>query len=675
MAAPKRAHSASVHLIYLALIVAGPLLLLVGALLWRSVALERGQLERRVLQVLEALVADLDRDVDRRLTILQTLATSPSLAAEDWPAFHAQAREGLQGKGYLVLVDAAGRQLVNTYLPYGAAPALTGDPETLRRVRETGRPVVSDLFISLATRQPVYNVSIPVRRDGTLRYVVSIGLTPADLHAILEGQSLDPRWTLTIWDGNGRILSRSRDQGRLLGTAVPGDLRASPLGRITRLALDGEDNFVAVGQGEWSNWRAAVAFPASLIDSQVQESLLLWGLTIVLVAGLVVVFAWLFGRALTSPLRAATAAAGALGRGEPFELRESRIVEVNAVIAALLRAQREVEQSSAALRRSEEQLRTAAEAAEFGAHHYDVAADRTERSPQFLKILGATSGDQTATFDAGMGYVHPDDREATRRRKQEILAGGDGGRYQLEYRIRRTDGVVRWVLDRGQVMRDPSSGRALQVVGVVLDITDLKAAEQRHRLLLDELNHRVKNTLAIVQALAQQTLRNTADPDAFAAAFEARLGSLARAHDLLTRDSWRGVPLGEVVSAALAPFVAADHRVSIAGPAVTIPPTATVTLSLMLHELATNAAKYGALAESMGALDISWTIADNGATVEIHLCWLERDGPAVVPPTRQGFGSRLLATGARQLGGQVELTYEATGLRCALRFIVPTSSG
>ena len=157
-------YSAAAHLIALAGIVALPLLLLVGILLYRSVSLEDEQTKQRISQVLEGLVADVDRDFDRRVAVLETLSTSPLLAREDWPAFYRQAKESLQGRAYLVVVDIEGRQLVNTYVPFGQAPAMTGNPATLERMRETGRPVVSDLFTSLVVKQPVYSIAIPVRR-------------------------------------------------------------------------------------------------------------------------------------------------------------------------------------------------------------------------------------------------------------------------------------------------------------------------------------------------------------------------------------------------------------------------------------------------------------------------------------------------------------------------------
>jgi len=670
-AAPARkGHSAAVHLIVFALVVAAPLVLLVGALLYRSVALEKEQIEQRIGQVLQALVADLDRDMDRRIAILETLSTSPLLLAEDWPAFYAQARQGLGSRAYLVLITADGRQVVNTYVPYGEAPKMTGDPESLQRMKQDPRPVVSDLFTSLVVRQPVYNISIPVMRDKDLRYVMSLGLMPEDLRALLQSQSLPPDWTAAIWDGNGITMARTHEQARFLGVAVPKHLMQLQPEKVVRTTnINGEAALIAVGRSHWSNWTIDVSFPAALVDRQLRDSLLFWGATILLMAGLAVGLAFLFGRALTRPLAATTAAAAALGRGQGFTIADSGIREVNAVGEALRRARHDLEQGSAALRRSEEQLRTAAEAAQFGAHEYDVVHDSALRSPQFLKILGADEGDTTATFEAGLDFVHPDDRDSTRQRKQQILTGA-GGQYQLEYRIRRRDGQVRWVMDRGQVIRD-GAGKPLRVIGVVLDITETKEAELRQYLLFDELNHRVKNTLAIVQALAQQTLRTRPDPRQFAEAFSDRLASLARAHSLLTNESWRGAALRDIVTTALEAFVDEGRPVEIGGDAVMIPPTATITLSLMLHELATNAAKYGALSVAEGRVSIRWSAVGSPSTTAIDLLWQEDNGPPVSSPRDRGFGSRLLAGSARQLGAAFEVDYAPQGLRCRLSFSVP----
>lgn len=668
----RKGHAAAIHLIAFAVAVAAPLLLLVGVLLYRSVTLESEQIRQRIGQVLEALIADVDRDMERRIAVLETLSTSPLLTAEDWPAFYVQAKESLRGRAYLIVIAADGRQVVNTYVSYGEAPKLTGDPATLQRMRESRRPVVSDLFTSLVAKQPVYNISIPVMRDNEVRYIMSLGLLPEELRALLQSQSLPADWTAAIWDGKGIVMARTHDQARLLGTAVPRHLTEMPPRQIVRTTnIGGTEALIEVGRGHWSDWTVMVSFPAALVDRQLRDSLLFWGATLLLVGGLVVGLAFLFGRTLTRPLAAATAAAGALGRGEPFTIRDSSIREINAVNDALRRARHDIDEGSAALRDSEEQLRTAAEAAQFGAHEYDVVHNRTRRSPQFLKILGAGAADATATFESGLDFVHPDDRDAVRRDKQRILQRAQD-RYQLEYRICRRDGQVRWVMDRGQVIRD-KAGAAQRVIGVVLDITDIKEAEQRQRLLFDELNHRVKNTLAIVQALALQTLQTRPQPDEFADAFSDRLGSLARAHSLLTEDSWRGASLQDIVASALSAFVDEDRSIDIGGDAVMVPAGATVTLSLMLHELATNAAKYGALSVAEGRLAVHWTAAETGAGTMVDLRWREDGGPPVSPPTNRSFGTRLLTSSAKQLGAELELDYAAPGLRCRLRFPVPRS--
>jgi PAS domain S-box-containing protein len=291
------------------------------------------------------------------------------------------------------------------------------------------------------------------------------------------------------------------------------------------------------------------------------------------------------------------------------------------------------------------------------------------------RILGAAPGDEH-DFESAQGFVHPEDREQVRWRKRQILKSEE--QYQLTYRIRRPDGEVRWVLDRGQVERDPA-GKALRVIGVLVDITDLKASEQRQRLLFDELSHRVKNTLAIVQSLAQQTLRSRPDPQEFGQAFGERLQSLSRAHDLLAQTAWQGTPLGKLVAAVLEPFAGAMDReagrIEIAGEPVELSANVTITLALMLNELATNAAKYGALSVGAGKVGISWTATREGGGLAVALTWREEGGPPVTPPPRRGFGSRLLAASAQQIKGALEMEFAPAGLVCRIWFSLPRSEG
>jgi two-component sensor histidine kinase len=203
-----------------------------------------------------------------------------------------------------------------------------------------------------------------------------------------------------------------------------------------------------------------------------------------------------------------------------------------------------------------------------------------------------------------------------------------------------------------------------------MDVSDRHAADERQRLLLDELNHRVKNTLAAVQSIALQTGRAADTARAFESAFIARINALARVHDLLTRVAWEGASLSEVVAQTLAPYQArsAAPRATFFGPDIRLGPNAAVTLAMAFHELATNAAKYGALAGDEGRVEVEWRVDDQEGTPAVDLTWVERGGPAVVQPTRRGFGLQFLERAlAREFDGSVNLRFTQTGLNCRMR--------
>ena len=216
-----------------------------------------------------------------------------------------------------------------------------------------------------------------------------------------------------------------------------------------------------------------------------------------------------------------------------------------------------------------------------------------------------------------------------------------------------------------------NDGRAVGAVNMILDLSDRRRAEAAQKALLDELNHRVKNTLATVQSLATQSFKD-APPD-MRKAFEGRLFALSRTHNQLTRSNWSAADLDTLLQEILEPFAeAGSGRVTIAGPAVTLLPRSALILSMMLHELATNAAKYGALSASAGRLDIGWTIGGEEMERRLRLTWQESGGPAVQKPTHKGFGSRLIEHGTRgDLRGTATIDYNPSGVRCVFDIAAP----
>lgn len=220
-----------------------------------------------------------------------------------------------------------------------------------------------------------------------------------------------------------------------------------------------------------------------------------------------------------------------------------------------------------------------------------------------------------------------------------------------------------------------ASGRLIGAINMLLDITDLKQAESRQKILIDELNHRVKNTLATVQSLAMQTARHAEGLQDFVGKFQARLLALARAHDLLTKRHWEDAPIGSLAREVLAPLTgAAQGRVMIDGPPLDLSPRAALSLTMALSELATNAAKYGALSSEQGTLSVLWDLRRTAeGTNTLNLLWQERGGPPVKPPTRRGFGARLMERCIEtDLRGVFDLAFEPDGVFC--RMTIPVSS-
>jgi PAS domain S-box-containing protein len=241
-------------------------------------------------------------------------------------------------------------------------------------------------------------------------------------------------------------------------------------------------------------------------------------------------------------------------------------------------------------------------------------------------------------------------------------------------RLRAKNGSIRHVLISSSVhFRD---GRFVNTRCFTLDVTGLRAAEARQQALVAELNHRVKNVLAVIQAIAGQTAARTATPAAFVEAFRGRLGALAAAHDLLTESGWRGAGLAELARRTLAPHFGRDgDRLGFEVEDVPLLPALAQGLALALHELATNAAKYGALSAPGGRVRLTaGEVVDGGGDRELYLVWREEGGPSVERPATRGFGTTLLERAlAHQHGGRVELDWRAEGLSCAIRMPLATA--
>jgi len=319
------------------------------------------------------------------------------------------------------------------------------------------------------------------------------------------------------------------------------------------------------------------------------------------------------------------------------------------------------------LRHSEARLRLAIDAARLAIWEYDVSRAAIRGSPDLNRILGFPENEPLDIAAVNAGYP-AGEQDRIREAGQNALAAGE--RYfEVQFRYRWRDGSVRWLLVRAEILFTGSVPTG--ALGVLMDITAEMEGEEHRQMLLAELQHRTNNTLALAAAIANQTFRDVPDGAPALSTYGARLAALSHAHAMLVRENWQSAGLSEIIAAALAPFQL-DSRFDIAGPPVKLPSRPALALALALNELATNAAKYGALSAPDGRVAITWVIQRETEPPSLHLTWQERGGPTVAQPSRVGFGTRLIRDKlASDFNGTVEIDYTSEGVVCTLSAPLP----
>lgn len=321
-----------------------------------------------------------------------------------------------------------------------------------------------------------------------------------------------------------------------------------------------------------------------------------------------------------------------------------------------------------------ERLTLAVEAAEMGLWDWTAETGKIYWSDRYRQIFGV-SADQALTHEFWLSAIHPDDREWVRKKVDSLNDPASGGRLQMDYRIIHPDGDIRWISCRGRMLYTSENGEAkpLRLLGTMLDVTERRKNEEARHLLAKELDHRVKNLFAMASAMVTMTARTAASTEEMAHALHGRLHALAKAHELIrpaVADDASGE--GETTVFDIAQTILAPHRdfglparILIDCAPIAVGAKAATSLTLVLHELATNASKYGSLSVAHGHLTIScW---QDGASMS--LVWQERDGPPIeAEPTAKGFGSQLAKKSVTdQLGGAIHCDWRPEGLRVELQ--------
>jgi len=299
------------------------------------------------------------------------------------------------------------------------------------------------------------------------------------------------------------------------------------------------------------------------------------------------------------------------------------------------------------------------EAGKVGSWVWDFKTGEIVANDIFRQMFGLP-GLGPLTAEAFLAAIDRADIEGVNRALEETFE--NGADYNVEFRVAETG---RWLVGRGRVYQRDGAGRPLIMMGVDIDVTDAREAAEQQRVLLRELNHRVKNTLAMIQSLARQTLRQKPEPGPFIESFSGRLRTLSEAHALLAESGWSGIALRQLIQNEVGALVVMDQLL-LSGDEIELPPDHAVGLGLVLHELTSNALKFGALSAPAGRVNLSWAIID-GPPRRLDLAWREEGGPAVNSPRSRGFGTTLIERSLdKVLDSSVQLSFPREGVRASI---------
>ncbi|WP_244642543.1 sensor histidine kinase [Phyllobacterium sp. 628] len=316
----------------------------------------------------------------------------------------------------------------------------------------------------------------------------------------------------------------------------------------------------------------------------------------------------------------------------------------------------------ATLHRDESRNTMALEVGNVGSWVWDLRSGKFTGNKMAYSMLGLSDEHPVSGEDV-FRAMHPDDFPSMKSAFTRAIAHNQD--YVGEFRAASSG---QWLLGRGRIFERDANGRPAVAVGVNIDITNTRNAAEKTRLLLRELNHRVKNTLAMLQSLARQTLNRTSDPAEFMEAFSGRLRAISEAHTLLSDREWSGISLIDLITKQVEPYAIYDQaQIVLEGEDMVLPPDHALGLGIALHELATNAAKHGALSSAHGRVKISWQTEAGLDESRVIIHWVELDGPRVTPPAARGLGERLIERSLdKVLSSSVRLSYPEAGMEALI---------
>jgi two-component sensor histidine kinase len=597
---------------------------------------------------------------------LEVLTRSPALQKNNLSEFREHAIEVVNVIGAIgiVLVEPDGQQIMSTRQAIGAVLPKRISLETQNRALQTGTLQVSDLVYSAADGQPIISVEAPVRISGQARYVLAIGLSSKYLSDVMK-EAVPAQMIGSIIDRQGILISRwpLLDGADLVGKPTIPEVRErigqSSAFWIKTISRTGEPYYSSFLRSNQTGWSINVALPREMVDGPFRRNILRFGAVVITTGFISLLFTRLVAARLISALASLEQQVVRLGEAKPIDPALGAVAEINRMQYVLRDVGGNIATAEEAIERERSLLEATVQTMPIGVLLVTPEGRISLVNRKMLEIWKLD--DKRSIHDQNeLLWQHLDGTPYQQSEWPVIQAIRFGKHIVGQEALSKVDGKICNVVINAVPVRD-GMGRIIGAVSACYDVTDLRQAMNRQQILLDEINHRVKNTLAAVQSVARLSVLSATTINEYIVAFEQRLFALSAAYNLLTENNWEGVNLRTIVEQILAPYADAE-RVKIDGPVITLSPKLALAVAAAVQELATNAAKYGALSSARGRIEIWWAYQDDNY---ITFRWIETGGPLVHIPTRRGFGSKFIQEAlAADTGWKVEVQYLPQGARC-----------
>ena len=648
------AFSTRTYLLALVLALVIPSLVFTGYVLMRYAGAERLRIEEQAAVEASNLAAAVDLRVSGLIEALRVLAGSSNLDEPNLSYFHRRAVEmrNIMGRN-IVLRDTDGQQIVNARIPWGEPlPRLVLPADA--SVKDEKQTVVSSVFPSPVSQRSMVTIITPVLREQKTKYLLGVAMELEDVRSLLSEVSVPLRHIGSILDQQGVFVVRTRNHEIYSGKPA-NFVPTRSTGVANTFDIDGQPVLTAWTTSSITGWIVMSSVPRNDVDTPLIEAfVVLAGMGIVTLLGSTAL-AWGVGDRISSSLRSLSAAGADLGARKRTNPIHTPVAEVNEIGQALREA-------GERLNDYEERLEKALWAAGMFSFEWTRHDDAIVRSASAAALMGVgADAPEIYSRSAFRARIHPQDQDRFWRTSMEVTPQHPD--YRIEYRYIRPGGETMWFETSGYAEFD-SNGQSLRVTGFTTDVTARKQSEMRQALLVRELHHRVKNNLATVLAVANLSGRNASSLEDYKRKLRDRIQSMARSHTLLTENAFQKAQISGILANELEAYAdSAGDRITLEGPEIDLPAEVAVSLGMAFHELATNAGKYGSLSVESGKLRVAWNMNKGDKGRRLHVNWSESGGPPVTPPSRSGFGSRLLENViGGQLRGRVQLRFEPDGL-------------